>query len=185
MSKAHLLAELRDKIGFFKKKNASSLSYSQFKEGIPRPALIEVIGPAKVEWLLGFFRENPELKVFWLEEKFNLLPLALFQHGVCLDQFWFAETSDNLFKAARQVLRSQAFECLVLPGIFDDELTYRTLQLFTEEANACTFILSEEKHSAWPISVQVKVDRSYEKESPAKSSGFSISLLRFKGGGFE
>ena len=70
-----------------------------------------------------------------------------------------------------------------LPGVFDDEKTYRTLQLFTEESNACTFILSEEKHTAWPIAVQLSVEKKAREEKT--KSEFCVSLLRFKGGGFE
>lgn len=170
------LHDLREKIGAIQGHlKRGTLSHSAFAAGIPQGALVELVGHQKLEWLCLFFKENPELKVFWAEPQFTLLPTALQQRGVNLDHFLFAETGDQLFKPVRLALRAQVFECIVVPSLFEEEKTLKALQLLSEKANSTVFLLGQEPQSSWPISVQLKISRGPSVENP-----FSVEVLKYK-----
>jgi hypothetical protein len=127
--------------------------------GVPQGAIVEISGHAKVEWLISFFKENPSLKIFWMESHFTLFPPALHQRGICLDHFVFAEVGDDLFPNIRKALRCQVFECIVSPSEYSNEKLLKALQLLTERANAIVFLLADRLQSSWPITLQFEVNR--------------------------
>lgn len=141
---------------------------------IPQGALVEIAGTSKVEWLISFLGENPSLKTFWTEPEFSLLPTALYQRGLNMDQMLFVEAGSQVFSVVRKVLRSQVFPCVVTPSIFQDEKTLKALQLLAEKSNATVFLLAQALSSAWPISLQFEVHRSLS------HPGFEIFLKRNK-----
>lgn len=128
--------------------------------GVLRGALTEISGTAKLEWVIQFLKENPTLKVFWLERDFSLFPPALYQRGLDPSRFIFAECKDEVFITLRKALRCQVFECIITPSVFKEEKILKALQLLAERANASVFLLSEELQSSWPISMQFEVHRS-------------------------
>lgn len=143
--------------------------------GVPKGAITEITGTAKDEWVVNFLIENPSVKVFWAETKFSLNPVALHQMGLSPSRLIFGDCGDDIFSSVRMALRSQAFECVVSPNVYLEEKMLKALQLLAEKSNASVLLLTEELKSAWPISLQFKVDRGF------KGRGFSIELKKNKG----
>jgi hypothetical protein len=173
MNHSQRIENLREKIGQIQNRQGREiLSTTSLPAGVPRGALIELAGPAKIEWLLAFFKEHEEFRIFWIEEKFTLLPTAVQQRGVSLERMVFAEApADEYFKTVRKALRSQAFEFIVVPSVFSEERFLKALQLLAERANACVFLLATRFHAAWPISVQLRVSRTGVSVQKHKNSG--------------
>lgn len=135
------------------------LPSSSYENGIPRSSITELSGTAKVEWLLHFFRDNPQLKILWAEEHFNLLPSSFLQHGIDPNRVLYVEAKENLIKVLRKSLKFQIFDCIVAPSVFHEERTLKALQLLSEKANTATILLADKHHSAWPISLQLEINR--------------------------
>ena len=142
--------------------------------GIPRGVLCEVSGNARTEWIVQLMVQNPLLKTFWAEEKLSLLPTALYQRGVNLNQVLIAETGDKLFQAIRKAMKSGVFECFVLPGVITEIKMLKALPLFAREANACVFFLSKSPKNAWAIPFQLEVTWK------AKDKSFATSIVKTK-----
>ncbi|RYZ63991.1 MAG: hypothetical protein EOP09_16695, partial [Proteobacteria bacterium] len=115
MTSAAIL-ELRDLIAQKEGRHARErLPSRSLTVGIPRGAIVELSGTAKIEWVLEFLKDNPSLKVFWAESQFTLLPTAIHQRGVDPSRILFADCGEDLFPAIRMALRSQVFECMIAP----------------------------------------------------------------------
>lgn len=167
-------AVLKEKIGAIEGDKAFDyFRSSSIPRGVPKGAIIELMGTAKTEWLAHFFSENAEVRTFWIEDKLTLLPTALSQRGVNLANVCIAHAPENLFKAVRVALRSQVFHCLVLPFVFEEERELKALQLLTEKANATAFVLSQTRSSFWPITAQFEINHGTE-------SPFEIHTHKYK-----
>jgi hypothetical protein len=169
------LAELKEQMEvILGRPTLERLPCSRLPSGIPRGSLIELTGFARVEWLLAFLKEHPELKVCWIEEKFNLLPTAFHQRGAGLDRFLFVEAGEQLFSVVRKALRSHVFEVLVCPSQFEEDRVLKALQLFAEKSNTAVFLLGTQPKTAWQISLQLEC-----------AALDSVRILKQKKGGYE
>ena len=177
--KANLVASLRELIGTTQGyRNRNSLSFSLLSPGIPTGALSEICGPGKTEFLVRFLAEHSKLRVAWIEEKISVYPYAIFQKQARLERVLFAETGTNSFWALTQVLRSQAFGVIVFSSTTTpqgkwgkggtgqafgrqkfDERALRALQLAAEKSQTALIFLSDEPTHAWPVALQVQVER--------------------------
>lgn len=167
------LAALREQIGaILSHSTPERLASSLLPEGIPRGSLVELTGHARVEWCLAFLREHPELKVCWIEERFTLLPTAIQQRGCNLEHFLFVEAGPELFKPLRKSIRSQVFDVLVAPSVFEDDRALKALQLLTEKANTALFLLAAKPATAWQISVQLECQHG--------ENGVKTKILKYK-----
>ncbi|MDR3608642.1 MAG: hypothetical protein P4M08_14865 [Oligoflexia bacterium] len=172
---ADKILELRELIARKEGKlSRERLPSSTLSCGIPKAGITEIAGNFQVEWVISFFRENPALKVFWIERGFSLLPTALYQRGVNPDRFIFAEGGDELFPCIRKALRCQVFECVVAPSVFTEERVLKALQLLSEKADSSLLLLARELKSSWPISLQFEVNRG------ATPKSFEIMLKKNK-----
>lgn len=153
--------------------------------GVPKGALVELIGTAKVEWLLTFLQAHPEAQVFWYEKKQKILPTAFVQRGVALERVTFALLEKDLMTSLRRVIQSQIFDVIVGPNEFHEIKTYKALQLLSEKANSTFFLLGGERPSqAWPISMQLQIQRHHEKSGGLSYHHFSVEVLKQKQGVF-
>lgn len=152
------------------------LPSSTYENGIPRSAITELCGTAKVEWLLHFFRDNPQLKILWVEETFNLLPTSFLQHGVDPNRILYVEAKKNLIKVLRKALKFQVFDCIVAPSLFREERVLKALQLLSEKANTATVLLAETPLKSWPISLQLEIHRHMNNGQHS----FDIHILKEK-----
>lgn len=159
---SHLRMLIGDQESFSKKEFFLS---SSVLVRIPKGCLVEITGNAKAEWIVRFLKENENVRVFWCEEKQSIFPTAMSQRGVNLERIVFGVFKDNLFSALRKIIQSQVFEVIVGPSSFKEIKLLKALQLFTEKANSTLFLLAQTHQNAWPISVQVEVNRGAAKQS--------------------
>lgn len=158
--------------------NKTILKFSHFPPGLPLGSLIEVTGSAKVEWIVQFLKENEKLKIFWIEDKLTVLPTAIEQRGVSLERFVFVESGIDVFKPLRQALKSKVFGCAVVPRFTAEEKTLKVLQLLAEESKACVFLLAKTHATAWPLSIQLTVEK--QREQKKTSTKFSVNVIKNK-----
>ena len=154
------------------------LPSSTYENGIPRSAITELCGHAKVEWLLHFFRDNPELKILWVEQNFTLLPTSFLQRGLNPNRILYVEAKKDSIKVLRKALKFQIFDCIVAPSVFAEERTLKALQLLSEKANTATILLANEARKSWPISLQLQINR---KPGTSRHTTFDIQILKEKG----
>jgi hypothetical protein len=152
--------------------NKAILKFTHFPQGLVQGSLVELTGDAKLEWIVQFLKENINLKVFWIEEKFTLLPTAIEQRGVSLERFVFVESPEDIYKPLRQALKSKVFNCVITPRFTTEDRTLKALQLLAEEAEACVFLLAKQHVSSWPLSVQLTINKDKE--------NFDVKILKHK-----
>lgn len=135
-------------------------SFSLMETGVRRGALTEMIGPGKTECVLQFLREQPELKVAWIEDKLSVNPCGFPQRHVNLDRVLFVESKGEIFWSALTILKSQIFKVVVLTGPRFSEKQLRMLQLASEKSDSAVLMLSKQFHKGWPVSARVEVSRA-------------------------
>lgn len=166
--KLQAVADLREKLqGQLGLKNQNFLSFSLWSEGIPRPGLVEIsgaLGSGKTEASLVFLREHPELRVAWIEQKFNFFPSSLRHHQLQLDRFLFvAAGKDNGEWAFSQVVSAQIFDVIVLSGLRWTETSLRRAQLLSEKNHSSIICLHNESFkTAWAFDAQLQSVRTSE-----------------------
>jgi hypothetical protein len=142
---------------------------------VPQSAVVELLGNARVEWLVQFFIEHPEEKILWCEQEQNINPTALFQRGMDLARVKFINVEDNLQQPLRVALDSQGYRFVVAPTMTDEVRVFQRLQHMAEKSQATVFLMGKEKFSgAWPISLQLQID--------ASDSGLNVEVFRQKFG---
>ena len=67
-----------------------SLVAPGLSQGIPRGAIVELLGPSRTEWFIQFLKAHPERRTFWAEREQQILPTAIHQRGVDLRKITFA-----------------------------------------------------------------------------------------------
>ena len=129
--------------------------------------------------MVRFLSHNPLIQAAWIEERFSLLPTALQQRKVRLEQVIFVEAKENIEWTATTLLGSQLYGILVITGNWPanerSQKTLRRFQLFAERSNSSVFLLSEAPSSAWSISLQLKAWR------PSRLHPPEVKILRQRG----
>lgn len=144
--------------------------------GIPRGVIVELLGPYRTEWFLQFLKMHPTFKTFWAEKKQQVLPTAIAQRGVELENIFFATLGEDLVTPLRKVIQSQLYEVVLAPTQFTEIKIFKALQLFTEKANCTLFLLGDKTPStAWPISLQLEVHKKDE-------TNFHVEILKQRHG---
>lgn len=153
------LVEIREKLGLLKGiEKKEFLICDSVSSGVPRGVICEVTGTARTEWILSLLKQNSDLNTFWVEDQLTILPTAIHQRGVELSRILMAEAGNKLFQTLRKALRSQLFECVVVPGAIEEVKMLKALQLFARESNAAVFFLSKVAKHAWAIPFQITVN---------------------------
>jgi hypothetical protein len=143
--------------------------------GVPKGAIVELLGPAKTEWLLQFLRENESLRIFWAEREQSVLPTAIHQRGVDLQRITFGILGKDPTIALRRIIQSQLYPVVIAPNQFEELRVFKAFQLLTEKSNSVLFLMGQRAPSnAWPISLQMEIHRQGE--------SFQIEVLRQKYG---
>ena len=145
-------------------------------EGVPKGCVVELLGAKKYEWFISFLKTNPELSCFWCEREQQVLPTALVQRGVNLENMHFAILGENDFLSLRKIIQSQVFQAVITTQNFKDLKSLRALQLLTEKSNTTLFLANHREPSeAWPIALQMEI-------KSGSGSDFTIDVLRRKYG---
>lgn len=146
-----------------------------FSTGVAKGIVAELSGNAKTEWLLSFFKSNPEPFIFWCERETKINPTAFYQRGVALERIKFINHLGDPTPALRLALESQHYPFVVAPSFIEDIKTFQRFHLWAEKSKSTLFFLSEKKLSAaWPISLQLDIQFSH--------NGFHIDVVRQKHG---
>jgi hypothetical protein len=156
---------------------------SGLNEGVPKGAVVEILGPQKFEWLISFLKQNPELKIFWAEKTQSVLPTALSQRGIDLSRVSFGVLGEDCFVSLRKIIQSQVYEVILAPNLFKDLKMFRAFQLLTEKANNTLFLAGNKTPStAWPIALQLEIMRAKPDITKDKEKKFHIEVLKQKYG---
>jgi hypothetical protein len=154
----------------------ASWSAPGLEGGLPRGALVEIVGPRKYEWFIAFLNMHPQLQCFWMEKKQQVLPTALAQRGLRLENFTFAVLGEEAFSTLRRVVQSQVFDVVLSTHVYSDLKKLRALQLFAEKAQSTVFLLNAKGPStAWPLTLQLEIQTPAEPDSPPP---FQVHVLR-------
>ena len=84
---------------FESKEKKEYLPFSLLPQGIPRGALVEIIGIGKTDLVSRFLSENPQPLKIWIEEEFSIYPCALAQKKVSLEKIIFSTDDQNTDQA--------------------------------------------------------------------------------------
>ena len=170
MGKHELIADLRHRIGSVDLIAKESWAAPQLLSGVPKGALVELLGSARTEWLLQFFLMHPEPFILWCETKQQVNPTAIYQRGIPLERIKFINTLE-LQQPLRMALDSGQYPFIVAPQTFAEIKIFQRLQLCAEKSKATVFFLPfEQFSSAWPISLQLDI--------ATDDLGFNIAVQR-------
>lgn len=141
-------------------------------DGIPKGAIVEILGNKKFEWFIQFLKLHPEIRTFWAEKEQQVLPTALQQRGLDLKQITFGILGNDSFVSLRKIIQSQVYEIVIAPNAFTELKVFRAFQLITEKSNTTLFLVGKKNPStAWPISLQLDIAQTKEKK-------FQIEVLK-------
>lgn len=144
---------------------------SRDQVAIPKGAVVEILGNKKYEWFIQFLIHNPEIKTFWAEKEQQVLPTALQQRGLNLDQITFGIFGEDSYLSLRKVIQSQVFDVIISPNLFKELKVLRAFQLMTEKSNNTLFLVGQKAPStAWPISLQLEISQ--------KGQGIEVEILK-------
>ncbi len=151
-----------------------SLVAPGLSEGIPRGAIVELLGPSRTEWFIQFLKAHPERRTFWAEREQQILPTAIHQRGVDLRKITFAILGTDSVPSLRKVIQSQTYDFILAPNKFAEIKVFQAFQLFTEKANNTLFLLGDKTPSvAWPIALQLEINQRDDES-------FHIEILKQK-----
>lgn len=169
------LAELRQLIGATQWTDRPRQSFSLYPEGFFTGSFIELTGPQRTEFTALFLKENPQMKVAWIEETISINPYALKQKGVDVDAILFIEGKKDITWSLSQVLSSGCFQIVVAENFRFAEKDLRRFQLLSEKTLNHFFLLSPQSSSSWVPHLQLQITKS--------DNQWDIQTLRKRGMG--
>lgn len=165
MSNAALILELRKKIGSLGLPEKEMWKAPHFESGVARGIVAELIGNAKIEWLIQLFEMHPEELIFWVKSDGHANPVALRQKGIRLERIKFVKCANDLQQPLRLALDCQQYPFIVAPSTFKEIRIFQRLHLLAEKSKSTVFLLGKDKLSqAWPISLQLEINKPKEFE---------------------
>lgn len=178
MSKAAVLLELRQKTGIKNLQEREMWKAPDLDSGVARGIIAELLGNARIDWLIALFKMNPEQLIFWCKSEAQANPVALKQRGVDLDRIKFVNSIGDLQQPLRMALESQLYPFIVAPNRFNEVRIFQRLHLLAEKSKSTLFFLGDKEFSsAWPISMQLEINNSED--------GFDIFINKQKHGVLE
>lgn len=176
MGQAELLKELRQKTGIIEYTEREFWKAPDLPSGVAQGIIVELLGNARTEWLLSFFRMNPEHLIFWCEREIKANPTAIHQRGVKLERIKFVQCEGSLQQPLRLALESGRYPFIIAPNRFTDITTFQRFHLLAEKSKSTLFLMGEQNFSpAWPISLQIEIQSS-------PTGGFELVIQRQRHG---
>jgi hypothetical protein len=165
-----VLQELRARLGVFDNPaEKERIPFSRLPGGLPRGILAEITGRGKTESVAQLLAENPGLRCAWIESRFSLLPSALLQRQVSLENLFFVDAGADAAWAAGAVLRSQIFPLLIYHAPYGEVRELRRFQLLAGKSNGTMLLLGEEPaRDAWPIRLSLEAREGGRRLAVAK-----------------
>lgn len=160
MSNTALILELRQKTGSIGVVEKEMWKAPGLEAGVARGIVAELIGTAKIEWLIEFFKLHPDQLILWVKSDGHANPVALRQNGIKLERIKFIRSTQDLQQPLRLALDSQLYPFIVAPNQFAEIRIFQRLHLLAEKAKSTVFLLGKENLSqAWPISLQLEIKK--------------------------
>lgn len=176
MATAEVLHKLRLEIGGNAEINKQIWSAPKMDVGVAQGIVCELLGNARTEWLIDFFRQHPEEYIFWCEREQRISPLAIRQRGVDLKRILFVDSGEDLQKILHRTLESAQYPFIVSPHQFTDVRSLQRLHLLAGKAQSTVFLLPQNQFSqAWPVSLQLDINFLDDE--------FQVDIVRQKYGG--
>lgn len=176
MNKAEVLFDLRQKAGCTELIEKEMLKAPDFAPGVAVGIVAELLGNARIDWLLELFKLHPEHLIFWCKSEAQLSPIALKQRGLRLERFKFVNAKSDLQQSLRLALDSKSYPFIVAPNDFSEVGIFQKLHLLAGKSNSTIFLLGDKQPTqAWPISLQLEVNNG-------DNGKFSIEVFRQKHG---
>ena len=159
MGTAELLRSLREQTNSIHSVHREFWTTPTFPSGVAKGIISELMGNARTEWLISFFKQYPEQLILWCEHETRINPTAIFQRGLNLERIKFVKVTDNIHQIIRLALESQLYPFIVAPTTFDDITMFHRLHLLAEKSKSNLFLLGDKKFQpAWPISLQLEIN---------------------------
>ena len=142
--------------------------------GIPRGAIIEVLGASAAHWCLEFLRVHSRFRALWCERDRTICPRTIERLGVRLDRMKFVYGGNLRVPIARAML-SDSFQVVLAPAGCSDAAALDELRLLTEKANSVLFLINDGRRAPsqdWPITMQLQIRRRSEE------ADFSVRVVK-------
>ena len=150
--------------------------FSLLTGGLPKTGLVEIsgqLGSGKTESVLIFLKENPSIKLSWIETHFTVYPASFFQYQVELSRILFIDLGSSLsrqsaFWSTAQILKSSLFQAIVLSQIIFTEIELRRIQLLSKQTGTLILFLQKTpiREKSWPLTLQIEASRSNRAPTP-------------------
>jgi hypothetical protein len=145
--------------------------------GLPKGAVVELLGPARYEYAAKLLAEKQTLSV-WVQKDLSFFPTALLQRGVSLERSVFVEGGQNINWVLKQVLQAQIFPFVIGEDLQLPEKDLRRLQLLAERSGATLLHLCSDYRPSWVPMLSVHLEHLMH---PDGSVGFRSQILRKRG----
>lgn len=113
---------------------------------IPQASVVEVVGHARMEFVVNFCTEQADLTVACVEREWTLFPPAVAQRGVDITRWLMVEAGEKDLWVIEELLASDFFSVIVAPDLKLNLPLWRRLHLECQRSGTTLFILSEEAH---------------------------------------
>ena len=161
MNKAAVLSELRQKTGSKLLQDREMWKAPQLESGVARGIVAELLGNARIDWLISLFKMNPDTLIFWCKSDQQANPVALKQRGISLERIKFIKSVADLQQPLRMALESQLYPFIVAPNRFDEVRIFQRFHLLAEKSKSTLFLLGKKDFSlAWPIALQLEINNT-------------------------
>lgn len=161
MNKAAVLSELRQKTGSKLLQDREMWKAPQLESGVARGIVAELLGNARIDWLISLFKMNPDTLIFWCKSDQQANPVALKQRGIDLERIKFINAVADLQQPLRMALESQLYPFIVAPNRFDEVRIFQRFHLLAEKSKSTLFLLGQKDFSlAWPIALQLEINNT-------------------------
>lgn len=176
MATAEVLHKLRIEIGGNAQIDKTVWQAPSLVHGVAEGIVCELLGNARTEWLIEFFKLHPEKYIFWCEHEQRISPLAIRQRGLDLARILFMDTKEDHQKILHRTLESGQYPFIVSPQLSNDVRTLQRLHLLCGKAKSTLFFLNEKQFSrAWPVRLQMDINYLDDE--------FKVDVIRQKYGG--
>lgn len=145
--------------------------------GIPKGAVVELLGPARYEFIANFLAEQNR-PCLWVQKEFNFFPTALLQRGIDLGQSVFVEAGDDVAWVLKQALQAQVFPFIIGEDFSLQEKELRKMQLLAERSGSSFLHLCSDYRPSWVPMLSLNIEQRLRADGEL---GFSAQVLRKRG----
>lgn len=178
MGNPQILDDLRELTKVIQMTSKEYWNAPDFKAGVTKGIIVELLGHSRSEWLLALFKSYPDHLILWFEEEPSINPTAIHQRGVALERIKFVNSKDDFQQPLRLAIESGHYPFIIAPNRFKEIRIFQRLQLLANKSKCTLFFLADKKFSsAWPISLQLEIqsnDETFDVKVHRQKQGISV-----------